>query len=246
MERIVYRITLDAHRNGIQRTLQGFETSDKMSRRIAVNIMASGNTFGIPTGNVVTMMYVTTPEATEPSINECAIEGNTIVYDVLPIVEEGLTEMQLKLIETGIEGAKSVLMSARFAVEVTKSNADDSSAEQSVTFTALEHAIARADAVYNARLERIELDKDCTFRAYYADGSVYENDSISNALNKNIVLMAQSWAVGGTGMREDEDSDNSKHYSDVSKSAAESALNTAHDARELLDEAKRHTVYTVL
>ena len=110
MERINYRITLDSHKTGIQRTLQGFETADNMARTIAVNITASGDTYEIPLDNVVAMMYVTTPNASEPSINECRIEDNTIYYDVLPIVEEGITEMKIKLIETSVDGAKRVLL----------------------------------------------------------------------------------------------------------------------------------------
>ena len=75
MERITYRITLDAHKNGIQRTLQGFETADNMARRISVNIMSKGDTYEIPSNNVTALIYVTTPDATEPSINEY------IIYD---------------------------------------------------------------------------------------------------------------------------------------------------------------------
>ena len=105
MERITYRITLDAHKNGIQRTLQGFETANNMSRRIAVNLVAGSDTYEIPLDHVVAMVYVTTPNATEPSINECIIEDNTIIYDVLPIVEEGITEMQIKLITVDANGA---------------------------------------------------------------------------------------------------------------------------------------------
>ena len=149
MEQITYRITLDAHKNGIQRTLQGFETSDKLSRKVVVNLMENGDTYEIPRDHVVAAVYVTTPSANEPSINECTIEGNTVVYDVLPIVEEGITEMQIKLIESRPAGAKKVLMSARFAVEVAESHGDEG-AEQTQTFTALENALASALSVYNA------------------------------------------------------------------------------------------------
>lgn len=244
MERITYRITLDAHKNGIQRTLQGFETSDKMSRRIAANIMANGDTYEIPSG-VTAVMYITTPEATEPSINECVIEDNTVIYDMLPITEEGVTEMQIKLIEEGVKGAKSVLLSARFAVEVAKSVSDDGSAVQTTTFTALENAIAKAGAVYNARLLEIDISEDFVFRAYYADGSIYENDALNKALYNGNAKLSESWAVGGTGTREGEDTDNSKYYSNVSQSASADASNTAKNAQMLLDDALKRSVYTV-
>ena len=182
MERIVYRKSLDAHKNGIQFTLQGFETADNMSRVIEIGIMASGDTIDIPLEGVVAMMYVTTPSSTEPSINHCAIRGNTIVYEVLPIAEEGTTEMQLKLIQSDINGAARVLISPRFAVEVIKSNADDGEAEQTATFTALENAVARANAVYDKRVDKIDVDPDGVFKVYYADGMVYESDAFRSLI----------------------------------------------------------------
>ena len=166
MERITYRITLDAHRNGIQRTLQGFETADIMARRISVNLTAGGDTFELPMSNVTAMMYMTTPSAKSPSINECVIDGNTIIYDCEPIVEEGTTEMQLKVLETSPNGAMKVLIAPRFALEVTKSNASDVGAMQTTTFTALEHAIAKAEATYESRLLRDVIESDCVFKAY--------------------------------------------------------------------------------
>ena len=75
MERIIYRITLDAHRSGIQRTLQGFETADILSRRISIGLVSGSDTFDLPMTDVVAMMYVTSPSATEPSINKCVIDG---------------------------------------------------------------------------------------------------------------------------------------------------------------------------
>ena len=182
MERIIYRKTLDVHKNGIQFTLQGFETADNLSRRIEVSFMASGDTYELPIEGVVALMYTTSPNAKEPSIEECTIKDNTIIYDVLPIVEEGTTEMQLKLIETRIDGAKRVLAAPRFAVEVLKSNTDDESVVQSTSFTALENAVAKASAVYNIRLTKLEVDENCIFKAHYADGTVYETDSIQKML----------------------------------------------------------------
>ena len=138
MERIVYHKTLDVHKNGIQFTLQGFETADKMARSIEISLMASGDTIDLPLERVVAMMYVTTPNATEPSINECTIKGNTIIYDVLPINEEGITEMQIKLIETSVGGAKGILATPKFAVEVLQSNTEDEKVEQTTTKALIE------------------------------------------------------------------------------------------------------------
>lgn len=244
MERIVYRKTLDAHKNGIQFTLQGFETADKLARRIEVSLMTSGDTIDIPLEQITAMMYVTTPSATEPSINECTIKDNKIIYDVLPITEEGITEMQLKVIETRVDGAKSVLGTPKFAVEVTKSNLDDESAEQTVTYTALENAIAKANGVYESRLLRIELSSDCMFRAYYADGTTYETDVLKELFLKGEALLSESFARGGTGVRAGEDTDNSMYYSNVSRSASAESKKASADASEILAEVTKQGVYT--
>lgn len=247
MERIIYRITLDTHKNGIQRMLQGFETADNMSRRIAINLTASGDTFEIPFDHVAALMYVLPPGATEPSINECTIEDNTVIYDVLPedIVAEGIVEMQLKLIEGRIDGPRKVLISPRFALEVSESNTNDEGAERSTTFTALEDAVIKAKEVYDSRLLRIEISEDCVFRAYYADGTIYENDSLREALYNGNALLSESYAHGNTGIREGEDTDNSMYYSNVSRSAALGAAEMLDETKELLDEVTLRTVYTV-
>lgn len=182
MEKIIYRKTLDVHKNGIQFTLQGFETADKLSRRIEINLVASGDTYELPLEGVAALMYITTPDAEEPSIEECTIKDNTIVYDVLPIVAEGITEMQLKLIGTNYDGAEAVLISPRFAVEVLESEAQDESAEQTTLYTALENAVAKASAIHKARLLRIEVDENCIFKAYYANGISYESSAIRDRI----------------------------------------------------------------
>lgn len=245
MERITYRITLDTHRTGIQRTLQGFETADKMARRITINLVESGDSFEMPMANVAAMMYVTTPNASEPSINDCVIDGNTIIYDVEPIVEEGITEMQLKLIDSSTNGANGVLISPRFAVEVAESGTDDEKAEQSTTFTALENAIAKADAVYNSRVVGIEIGEDCSFIVHYADGTTYENDALNKALYNGNALLSESFARGGTGTREGEDTDNAMYYAGVSKTASASVNGAADEAKQTLDEIRLHSTYTI-
>lgn len=246
MERITYRITLDAHKNGIQRMLQGFETGNNMSRRISINLVESGDTFEIPFDHVTAMMYVLPNGADEPSINACTIEDNTIIYDVLPtdIATEGITEMQVKIIEGRSDGARNVLVAPKFALEVTESNIDDEGAEKTTTFTALEDAVAKAESVYNERFVRIEITDDYKFRAYYADGSFYESNVFYEALNNGNTLLAESYAKGGTGVREGEDTDNSKYYSNVSRSASVGANLVANESKELLDEARLKTAFT--
>ena len=152
--------------------------------------------------------------------------------------------MQLKLIETTPEGAKKVLCSPKFAVEVAKSDADDEGAEQTTTFTALEDAVAKAKGTYDERLLRIEVDETCIFKAFYADGTVYETDAIKECLMVGPTLLSKSYAVGDTGAREDEATDNSKYYSNVSRSSSKEAKKDGDYATDLLTEVRKHGVYT--
>lgn len=244
MERIVYRKTLDVHKNGIQFLLQGFETADKMSRVIEISLMASGDAIDFPLERIVAMMYVTSPGADEPSINKCTIVDNKVVYEVLPITTEGITEMQIKLIETSPEGAKSVLASAKFAVEVYDSGMNDDGEELKATFTAIEEFIAKAEVAYGKRLERVELTSDCIFKAYYADATYYETDVLKRLFMNGNVLLSESFAHGNTGVRAGEDTDNSMYYSNVARSEALNAKNIMENSEELLEEVKLHGMYT--
>ena len=244
MELITYRKTLDVHKNGVQFMLQGFETADNMSRVIELSLMASGDAVDFPLERIVATMYVTTPSAKEPSINECTIKDNKVVYNVLPIVEEGITTMQLKLIETSPDGAKRVLASPKFTVEVTNSNTNDDGEELKTTFTAIEDFIAKADAAYGSRLERIELTSECIFKAYYYDGTTYETDVLRKLFLNGNVELSKSYAVGGTGVRTGEDTDNSKYYSNVSKSESLNAKAIMEDSEKILEEVRLHGMYT--
>jgi hypothetical protein len=243
MERITYRKTLDAHKTGVQFTLQGFETADNMARTIEINLMANGDTVDLPTEKMVATMYVKSPSAVV-SVNECTIRDNTIVYDVLPIVEAGITEMQLKLIETSPQGATSVLATPKFAVEVSESGTNEDDATQSTTFTALENALAKANAVYDSGITRIVLSPDCLFTIYYADWSIYTSDALKDLVVVGESIMSKSYARGGTGVRDGEDTDNSMYYSNVSKSAALNSNQASDRAEALLTEVKKHGVYT--
>lgn len=236
---------MDTHKTGIQRTLQGFETADTMARRIAINLTSSGDTYEIPFDHVSALMYITTPGATEPSINECVIEDNTIICDLEAIRVQGITDMRLKLIHSCLDGARMVLATPRFALEVTDSGISDENATHTITFTSMENAIARAREVYDSRLLRIEIDGDCMFRAYFADGATYESDVLREVVYKANYLMAQSYAVGGTGVRNGEETDNAKYYSNVAKSESLNARLSSEVAFEMANEARKHSNYTV-
>ena len=244
MELIMYRKTLDVHKNGTQFLLQGFETADNLSRVVEISLMQSGDAIDFPLEKIIAMMYVTPPSATEPSIHECTIKDNKVVFVIPKISEEGITTMQLKLIETSTDGARSVLASPKFACEVIKSITDDKGVESTEEFTRFEDAIAKAKSVYDERFLRMELSSDCMFRAFYADGAVYETDVLKNLFHEGNSVLAESFAHGGTGVRTGEDTDNSMYYSNVSKSEALNAKAIMENNEEILDEVRLHGMYT--
>ncbi len=262
MERIIYRITMDTHKAGIQKVLQGFETGDTLSRRIMINLVAGGESYHIIPGDVTAVMYVTKPGASIPSINQCLIEGDAIIYDVLKedISEAGIVIMQAKLIRLGEDGPTAVLKTPKIAVEVNENDVKDEEIVQTETFTALEEALAKATAYYSARLVSFSIDENYIFRAVYADGMEYISDGLSRAAKlavesankadayqkfaENYYKLSQSYAVGETGERDGEDSDNAKFYCNESKSNAVTSERNAEITEACRDEIIKRAIYT--
>lgn len=178
MERIVYRISLDATKSGIQGTLQGFMTGDILSRRIEITLAYRGESVAL-TESETAVMYIHKTGAETPSINSCTIDGDKVIYDVLQsdVDTAGITKMQLKIVS-----GEQVLMSPYFAIEVTDSMTGDTQAVTTPTYTALETALAQAQTVYNSRLISVELGEDLIFTATYADGTIYTSDAIANEI----------------------------------------------------------------
>lgn len=178
MERIVYRISLDATKSGIQGTLQGFMTGDILSRRIEITLAYRGESVAL-TESETAVMYIHKTGAETPSINSCTIDGDKVIYDVLQsdVDTAGITKMQLKIVS-----GEQVLMSPYFAIEVTDSMTGDTQAVTTPTYTALETALAQAQTVYDSRLISVELGEDLIFTATYADGTIYTSDAIANEI----------------------------------------------------------------
>lgn len=160
MEQLTYRFSLDTHKNGVQRTLQGFETGDGISRKLVINLVEEDRPFMLPFDNVVATMYVKRPSQSSPSINTCSINGDQIVYELTDsdLEEAGIVTCQLKLIFGTIEHPLNVIVSPRFDIEVWESMASDSVAEDTQEYTALEAALAKAQMCYEGRIISFSID----------------------------------------------------------------------------------------
>lgn len=173
MERLTYRFSLDTHKNGSQRTLQGFETGDTLSRRFIISLKEDERTYDLPLDNVVAVMYVKSPDGTL-SVNNCTIKDNEIIYDLTNECEQqGIVEMQLKIVSGTIANPEAVIVSPRFNVEVWESFAADSEAEATQTFTSLEAALIKAQMCYDARIVDIQFADDFTLTIVYG----YDEDT---------------------------------------------------------------------
>lgn len=178
MEKVTYRISLDVNKNGIQKTIQGIETGDRYARDIRITLRNGREDYEIAQ-DVEAIMYVRQPGAENPSINECEIVGNEIIYTVHPedVAQIGTTIMQLKLIATLKHDKEIVLIAPRFALEVWESETDDSAAEATTTYTALERAIADAKTYYNERITGVVVEEDYTIKVTFANDKEYTSDA---------------------------------------------------------------------
>jgi len=192
MEKIVYRVSLDVNKNGIQKTIQGIETGDRIAREVRITLRNGKENYELPSDNtVVAYMKVTKPTGEGADAQACTIDRNgEIVYLIQPTDTEvmGTTIMQLELVGSTKTGATAVIVAPRFAVEVWESEYVDSSATSTNTFSALVDALAEARAYYNKRFKQIVIDDDNTLHVIFEDGTDYTNDSLNKITDKIIYL----------------------------------------------------------
>jgi len=231
---ITYRIQLDATKDGVQKILRGFFTGDVMSRRIAISIL-NGSVPLTMGENTAAIMYVAKPNGVT-NYNACTIEGNTIYYDVLQadVDANGITEMQVKVMD-----GERVLYAPFFAVEVQTEKNSDTEAVATPTFTALEEALAKAEVVYNTRLESIDIAEDLTFTATYADGSSYVSEAIKEAIGDAVLTVNESVKrLGEIEKHETERVNAENKRAEAEKQRAEEFTIMKDDVQEVLDEAE--------
>lgn len=65
-----------------------------------------------------------------------------------------------------------------------------------------------------------------------------DKSAVSAVESSDSAKLSQSYVKGGTGTRNGEDTDNSKYYSEVSRSSAENAAKTAAESAELLEDVR--------
>ena len=139
--------------------------------------------------------------------------------------------------ETAIAEARNAEISADRASEM----ADKAAASQEVA------AISEANAKESAEIARqITLDaKLAEVNAMIAETNARlhaEESADSAEESAEYSQLSKSWAVGNTGVRIGENTNNSKYYSEAARSIHTESLNALDDAKEMLAEATK--VYT--
>ena len=196
LQKLTYRFTLNAFKNGIQRILQGWVTGEHLSRSMEISLLSGNDPYELPLSGVTASMYVTSPSGVL-SINACTVDAdnNKIVYDILDsdISEAGLVNMQLKIFDS-----QKILISPSFQLEVWESTISDSQAILSPPYTALTAALAQAEAYAEKAIVQAYIDEDYTFVIEFADGTEYTSSALKDCYEdcEAEALKAEGYAVG--------------------------------------------------
>lgn len=236
MNKINYRITLDAHKSGVQKTLHGFFDGDVLSRRIVISLV--GGSIPCEFGDdIVAVMYVTKPNGTT-NYNACTVEGNSVFYDVLQQDTDtaGIVSMQFKVMS-----GESVLYAPEFTVEVQASKNSDTQATTTPVYTALEEALVKAESAYNARLVSVDIEEDLTFIATYADGTEQTSDSLKKAFEALLIAeKAEQERVEAEKLRVQAEEERVAEFSTLKgtvEDSAEEAIALQEEVRDIVDHA---------
>lgn len=195
--------------------------SDKNSRFLSVTCYNHGTLFPINSGEH--SAYIRYKKADEHNVfNPCNIDIHGKV-----IIE--LTEQMLAV--DGICYADLVIVNKGDA-EVNANTGEITTIENGSILSTMTFCIDVSEtAVENSEIE-----------------SSYEYHGLSELLikaeadYKNVVLSSQSWAVGNTGIREGEDTNNSKYYSQQSLNSANSSALSATSASTSASKAREYEV----
>lgn len=143
--------------------------------------------------------------------------------DNLHDIIKSATEEATNRAETAASSANA---SAQNSASSANSSAASASAAQKSLNDTLEAAVSVKDAMIDAKNE---------FKTYVSNTAnefKEEAKNLAEEYSREAAKDAESWAVGGTGTRTGEDMNNSKYYSEVSKSNATAAEEAAKLAKD--------------
>lgn len=161
--------------------------------------------------------------------------GDLVIYKIDDVTTEILTASDSLYVP---DDNVTVLATMTFYINVKAAALDNAEIESSNEFKALSEALAMIMADYTSIIKICEIYRDNAQSSADAAATSETNAKTSeeNALTSeanagNFASLAESWAIGQTGIRDGEDTNNSKYYCDIAIENANSAKQTLQDSK---------------
>lgn len=188
---------------------------DNNMRIVKVNLYANGQPYTVQSGFDVNVRMAK-PDGTY--VYNPALEASG-TYALIVLTQQMLAVAGECPAEIEVTQGSNVLSTATFVICVAADPVPEHAIESTNEFKTIQELAAEVEAAakvvtdnldaINAVSENIEAIKDAPQQA-------------QNAANS--ATLAQSWAVGGTGTREGEDTDNAKYYAQIAQQVAQGGV----------------------
>lgn len=188
---------------------------DNNMRIIKANLYANGQPYTVQSGFDVNVRMAK-PDGTY--VYNPALEASG-TYALIVLTQQMLAVAGECPAEIEVVQGGNVLSTATFVICVAKDTVPEDAIESTDEFKTIQEIAAEVEAA--AKVVKDNLD---------AINAVSENiEAIKNAPQQaqnaaNSATLAQSWAVGGTGTREGEDTDNAKYYAQIAQQVAQGGV----------------------
>lgn len=188
---------------------------DNNMRIIKTNLYANGQPYTVQSGFDVNVRMAK-PDGTY--VYNPALEASG-TYALIVLTQQMLAVAGECPAEIEVTQGSNVLSTATFVICVAADPVPENSIESTDEFKTIQELAAEVEAA--AKVVTNNLD---------AINAVSENiEAIKNAPQQaqnaaNSATLAQSWAVGGTGTREGEDTDNAKYYAQIAQQVAQGGV----------------------
>lgn len=188
---------------------------DNNMRIVKVNLYANGQPYTVQSGFDVNVRMAK-PDGTY--VYNPALEASG-TYALIVLTQQMLAVAGECPAEIEVTQGSNVLSTATFVICVAADPVPENSIESTDEFKTIQEILEEVEAASKNVTDNLD-----------AINAVSENiEAIKNAPQQaqnaaNSATLAQSWAVGGTGTREGEDTDNAKYYAQIAQQVAQGGV----------------------
>lgn len=182
--------------------------------------------------------------ARESEINAKISEMNAKTSETNAKTSEEAAKISETNAKTSEEAAKLSETNAKASEEAAKESEENAALSEKNAQDSEECAAKSAEIASNAALAAATSANTAARSAENTLNSEY-NAKHSELKAKDSEILSQSYAVGGTGMRLGEDTDNSKYYSQVASNLYGEAMSVLNRAESTLEEVNKKITSTV-